>query len=53
MLVELACKNGHVQELNVPIEIAAEETLSTPDDAPIAVDARLLSGTTEGGAELG
>ncbi|MBV9270449.1 MAG: hypothetical protein JO165_05100 [Candidatus Eremiobacteraeota bacterium] len=53
MVVELTCENGHVQELNVPNEISAEETLSTPDDAPIAVDAVLTGGTTEGGRELG
>lgn len=53
MLVELACENGHVHELNVPNEIAAEETLSTPEEAPIAVDAVLTGGTTEGGQVLG
>jgi hypothetical protein len=52
MVVELTCKNGHAQELNVPNEISAEETMSTPDDAPIAVDAVLTSGTTESGREL-
>ncbi|MDQ2873245.1 MAG: hypothetical protein M3R35_08975 [Candidatus Eremiobacteraeota bacterium] len=52
MIVELVCSNGHANELNVPNEISAEETLSTPDDAPIACDATLTSGTTEGGVEL-
>jgi hypothetical protein len=33
--------------LNVPNEISAEESLQTPDDAPIACDAYAVSGTTE------
>ena len=53
MVIEMRCEKGHIQELNVPNEIAAEETLSTPDDAPLAVDAVLTGGTTEGGRELG
>ena len=53
MTVEFTCENGHAQELNVPIEIGAEETMATPEDAPIAVDAVLTGGTTESGRELG
>lgn len=53
MLVEIACSNGHLTELTVPLEIAAEESLLTPDDAPIGRDAMLAGGTTESGAALG
>lgn len=53
MAVEIACPNGHTTELNVPLEISAEETLITPDEAPIGCDATLISGATESGAELG
>jgi hypothetical protein len=52
MKVEIPCPNGHDVELFVPNEIAAEETLMTPDEAPIATDAVLDSGTTESGAPL-
>jgi hypothetical protein len=52
MVVQLACRNGHVTELNVPNEISAEESLQTPDDAPIGVDAYAVSGTTEGGRSI-
>jgi hypothetical protein len=52
MIVEVLCPNRHVNELNVPNEISAEETLMTPDDAPIALDATLTSGTTESGKPL-
>lgn len=52
MVVYLACPNGHITELNVPNEISAEETLVTPDEAPIAVDACIVSGTTESGKPL-
>ncbi|MGZ3504748.1 MAG: hypothetical protein ACXVAG_11820 [Vulcanimicrobiaceae bacterium] len=52
MIVEVMCPNGHANELNVPNEISAEEALMTPDDAPIASDATLTSGTTESGKEL-
>jgi hypothetical protein len=47
LIVQLACPNGHVTELNVPNEISAEESLQTPDDAPIGTDAYAVSGTTE------
>jgi len=53
MVVQLTCENGHVQELNVPNEIAAEETMYTPEEAPIATDAILSGGSTESGRELG
>ncbi len=43
MTVEITCPNGHVTTLYVPNEIAAEETLVTPADAPIGRDAVLVS----------
>ena len=43
MTVAVKCPNGHEATLYVPNEIAAEETLSTPDDAPIARDAILMA----------
>jgi hypothetical protein len=52
IVVELTCRNGHATELNVPNEIAAEETLTTPEEAPIATDAVILSGTSEAGKAL-
>lgn len=52
MVVHLACPSGHTTELNVPNEISAEETLVTPDEAPIAVDACIVSGATESGKLL-
>ena len=52
IVVHLLCRNGHANELNVPNEISAEESMSTPDDAPIAADACLISGTTESGKAL-
>lgn len=52
MIVEVMCPNGHANELNVPNEIAAEEALMTPDNAPIASDATLTGGTTESGKAL-
>lgn len=42
MRVALRCASGHTTTLDVPQDISAEETLMTPDDAPIAVDAQLL-----------
>ena len=41
MTVEIECPNGHSATLYVPNEIGAEETLRTPEDAPIARDAVL------------
>lgn len=52
MVVQLSCRNGHAMELNVPNEIAAEETLTTPEEAPIATDAVIVSGTTDKGRAL-
>ncbi len=43
MNVELLCPLGHVSELFVPNEIGAEETMRTPEDAPIGADARIIS----------
>ncbi|HEY5258376.1 MAG TPA: hypothetical protein VIJ12_08355 [Candidatus Baltobacteraceae bacterium] len=53
MTVVMICANGHDTELLVPNEIGAEETLSTPDEAPIAGDAVLTEGKTESGKPLG
>jgi len=39
MTVEILCPNGHRVEQSVPEQLAAEEALSVPDDAPIAHDA--------------
>lgn len=52
MVVQIECPRGHVTELNVPNEISAEETMLTPEDAPVARDAIVVSGTTEGGKAL-
>ena|SRR5579872_270896 len=52
MVVQVVCPSGHGNELNVPNEISAEESLNAPDDAPIGIDACLISGTTESGKAL-
>ena len=52
MIVHLTCRNGHDTPLTVPNEISAEETLQTPEVAPVATDAVLISGKTEGGKAL-
>jgi hypothetical protein len=52
LIVQLACPSGHVTELNVPNEISAEESMQTPEDAPVAQDAYVASGTTESGKSL-
>jgi hypothetical protein len=39
MTAELRCPLGHATPMFVPNEIAAEETMQTPDDAPIGADA--------------
>ncbi len=44
MTVEILCPNGHETPLYIPNEIAAEETLVTPVDAPVARDAILVPG---------
>jgi hypothetical protein len=41
MIVAIECPNGHAVALCVPDEIAAEEALAIPDDAPVARDAML------------
>jgi len=41
MAIDIVCPNGHETRLYVPNEIGAEETLSTPEDAPIGRDAIL------------
>lgn len=41
MTLTIACPNGHVATLLVPNEVAVEETMATPDAAPIATDAVL------------
>lgn len=52
MVVHLLCRNGHATEVNVPNEIGAEESMTTPDEAPLGADACLISGTTESGKAL-
>lgn len=52
MVVHVICSNGHANELNVPNEISAEESMTTPDEAPIGADACLISGTTESSKAL-
>lgn len=52
MTVEIRCANGHATQLFLPNEISAEETLLTPDDAPLGRDATLRSGKTESGRPL-
>jgi hypothetical protein len=41
MTVAVRCSNGHVIERAVPDDVSAEETLTTPEDAPIGPDAVL------------
>ena len=41
MVIEIHCASGHSTMLYVPNEIGAEETLTTPENAPIARDAVL------------
>jgi phage FluMu protein Com len=43
MTAAIYCSNGHENLLYVPNEIAAEETLYTPEEAPIARDAIMLA----------
>lgn len=52
MVVHLLCPQGHATELNVPNEMSAEESMTTPDEAPMGADACLISGTTESGKPL-
>ena len=41
MTLTIACPRGHLAPLLVPNEVAVEETMATPDAAPIAADAVL------------
>lgn len=41
MTLTIACPRGHESTLLVPNEVAVEETMATPDAAPIAADAVL------------
>jgi hypothetical protein len=43
LVVELICSNGHATVVNVPGDISVEESMTTPDDAPVALDAVLRS----------
>ncbi len=52
MRIEIACPQGHVTAFAVPLEISAEESMVTPEEAPIGCDAILAGGTAESGAEL-
>ena len=42
MTVAIVCPNGHRVLRRVPEELAAEEALAVPDDAPLGRDAFLL-----------
>jgi hypothetical protein len=39
MTVEIVCETGHANTFFVPNELAAEEVLRTPEDAPLGRDA--------------
>ena len=41
MTVEITCENGHITPLNVPGEVSVEESIATPEEAPIGKDAVL------------
>ena len=43
MQVEICCENGHANGLDIPGDASAEESLNTPDGAPIARDAVLIA----------
>ncbi len=43
MTVEIRCSRGHVARFFVPNEIAAEEALTIPDDAPLGRDAIIVA----------
>ena len=42
MTLVITCPNGHPEEIFVPNEVGAEETLLTPEDAPLGTDAVLV-----------
>lgn len=41
MTLEIRCSNGHVNVVSVPNDAGAEESMTTPQDAPIGRDAVL------------
>jgi hypothetical protein len=43
MQVNVVCQNGHTTTLRVPEDLGAEETLVTPDGAPIGRDAMIVA----------
>ena len=43
MQAALVCPNGHTTVLRVPEDLGAEETLVTPQDAPIGRDATMMA----------
>ncbi|HTZ55910.1 MAG TPA: hypothetical protein VMB20_12685 [Candidatus Acidoferrum sp.] len=43
MQAVLVCQNGHSTTLRVPDDLGAEETLATPDGAPIGRDAMIVA----------
>lgn len=43
MQVEVICENEHATMLRVPDDLGAEETLVTPDGAPIGRDAMIVA----------
>jgi hypothetical protein len=43
MRVEVVCQNGHSTTLSVPEDLGAEETLATPEGAPIGRDAMIVA----------
>jgi len=45
MQVAIVCENGHVNPIDVPGDASAEESMYTPDEAPIGRDA-LYKGET-------
>lgn len=52
MVVAFTCGHGHVNQLRIPNELSAEETMQSPDDAPLGADAVLVEGRTESGAAI-
>jgi hypothetical protein len=40
---ELHCANGHATRLHVPGDMSAEETMHTPEEAPLAGDATVVT----------
>lgn len=50
MQVEIVCQNGHLNRLEIPGDASAEESLNTPDGAPIGRDAVLVAIGDDDGA---